>query len=50
MSLFFKSYLLVKVICMLIRFNKTKSFIKVTDRNGIKHTGHTQRKNKFRKG
>ena len=50
MSLLFKNYSLVEVIHMLIKFNKTKSFLrntKNTDTNGVneqnKHS-YTERK------
>ena len=49
MSVFLKNYSLVEVIYLLIRFNKTKSFLsntKSTDRTGIneQNTHHRQRK------
>ena len=52
MSLLFKNYSLVKVIHLLIRFNKSRSFLwntKNTDRNGINeqntHTTHREKDN-----
>ena len=56
MSLLFKNYSLVKVVNLLIRFNKTNSFLrntKNTDRNGINgqnaYTTHREKDN-FRQG
>ena len=60
MSLPFKNYSFEEIIYLLIRFNKTKSFLwnsKNTDRNDINeqnththtHTPHTEKYN-FRKG
>ena len=50
MSFLFKNYSLVELIDLLIRFNKTMSFlcnIKNTDRNGVNekntHTTHRER-------
>ena len=59
MSLLFKNCLLVEVIYLLIRFNKTRSFLlnaKNTDRNSANeqnehHTPHTYtQRDKCRKG